>query len=524
LDHEVKIPSCPTLALLFLLLLFADSLSNGELWIVPQVVDSNEISLTFNCATNAYYQIMAADSLVSGDWTITNMGIGSLSPVSWTDSFPQEIQFFRVRSGALKVDIIDPTENDVHLKGEEVKFDGVLEPSGLSDVTYAWSVLEGVCDPSAAFTEDFQTTLKSNGTIKVKLAVTISGTTFEKIRTIKAVLPEVTKLSWENDHALLLGSVGSNAVTDPVWIKTLGGAVTKNQPGAYTQGGFAIAELEIKGNLPLAHSTTVQVKGDGNKANFFAQESAFQNWTWSSGELQLYSSSLSNSVNFFDTLDVTWSYQVKNLSGGWGEWVEMNQSKHILYITLATPVTPEAKPHVTILDYACRWATNRNTEDEVCVGILNNGFSAHYTWSENCYRLSSDFIRLIAAVGIGGSQHYWASNGDSTYGEVGWMCSQRTKLFAPVGGSAGIQEWLWHQWSEAAGSQRDPSAATSKRGDWGGYEDDLFTDYYECTNSSPFGATWVANQSGQSSVCEIYPTNCSYYGNPPIYFWRGPDR
>lgn len=87
-----------------------------------------------------------------------------------------------------------------------------------------------------------------------------------------------------------------------------------------------------------------------------------------------------------------------------------------------------------------------------------------------------------------------------------------------------MREWSWHQWAEAAGSQRDPSAAASKSGAWGGYEDDLFTHYYECTNSVPFGATWVANQSGQSSGCEVYPTNCTYNSSPTVYSWRGPDR
>ena len=421
----------------------------------------------------------------------------------------------------LSVDITDPAEDDVHLVGEEVKFDGELEPTGLSGVTYAWSVLEGTCDPATATTEDFQTTLKSEGTIKVKLAVTVGGTTCEKIRTIKAVLPEVTKLRWENDHDLLQGATGSSAITDPVWTKTLGGAVTKNEPGAYTKDGYATAELEIEGDSTLTHSISVQVKGDGNTENFAAKGATFHNWTWSSGELQLDSSPLYASVNFYDTLDVTWYYRVEKLAGGWGDWVEMNQSEHVLYTTLTTPTFPEATPHVVILSNACHWAANQQTPDSVGVALLDNGFKLHYVWDMTCAYLSSDFVRLNAAVGVSGSQHNWASKGSKTSGNVGWMCWQRTKSFTPVGGSAGVQEWSWHQWAETAGSQRDPSAAAWKSGGWGGYEDDLFTHYYQCTNSSPFGATWVANQSGQSSGCEIYPTNCTYSAGY-LLEWSGP--
>lgn len=443
-----------------------------------------------------------------------------------TESLGSYAVFFwtAVEGSILSVDIVDPDENDVHLVGEEVKFDGELEPTGLSGVTYAWSVLEGTCDPATATTEDFQTTLKSEGTIKVKLEVTIGGTTCEKIRTIEAVLPEVTRLSWKNDHALLEGASGSSAITDPVWVKTLGGGVTKNKPGAYTKDGYATAELEIEGDSPLTHSASVQVKGVGNTENFAAQGATFHNWAWSSGELQLESSPLYASVNFYDTLDVTWYYRVEKLAGGWGDWVEMNGSTHLLYTTLTTPTSPEATPHEVIIDYACRWAANETTEGGVCSSMLNNGFNAHYTWVYDCHRLSSDFIRLVAALGLSGGQHNWASKGSMSAGDVGWMCYQRTKSFTPVGGSAGVREWSWHQWAESAGSQRDPSAAASKSGSWGGYEDDLFTHYYECTNSTPFGAHWVANQSGQSSGCEVYPANCSYDSGPPVYSWRGPDR
>ncbi len=424
---------------------------------------------------------------------------------------------------AITVNITDPAENDVHLQGEEVEFTSSVEPM-VGGETFAWSVVEGTCDPATATTQNFQTTLKSKGTITVKLTLTVNGGSCDATRTITAVLPEVTKLSWDNDIDLYEGSTGSSAITDPVWTKTLGGDITKNEPGAYTAGDDATAELAIEGSSPLTHSASVEVKGAGNTENFYPQGATFHNWTWSPGELELESSPLYESVNFYGTLDITWYYRVQNLAGGWGDWVEMNQSKHWLFTTLTTPTSPEATPHEVIISNACCWAANANDGDSVSVGLLNNGFSAHYTWVFNCHRLSSDFIRLAASVGVSGSQHNWASKGSQTSGQVGWMCYQQTKSFTPVGGSAGIQQWSWHQWAEAAGSQRDPSAAVSLSGAWGGYEDNLFTYYYQCMVSSPFSATWVTNHPGESVGCEVYPANCTYDPNPTTYDWLGPDR
>jgi len=433
-----------------------------------------------------------------------------------------------------KVDIEKPNEADIFLKGEELRFESKVEPSGLGTFTYAWSVTEGSCTPSTGSSADFEATLNSEGTIKVKLEVTVSGVACEDERKIETVVPEVVKISWKNDHDLFKGEWGETAITDPVWIKNLGSSVpAKDEPGAYTRSASATAELEIKASKSLSYSTSVQVQGDGvatDDENFSSKGAYFHHWTWYPGELELTSSPLYSSVNFYETLDIQWQYRVEKLAGGWGEWVDMNQSSQLLYTVLAKPEWPESKPHAVILNYACRWAANATTPDGVCVNILDNGFKVYYKWTGNCNRLACDFIRLIATVGVSGSRHYWASKGERLFfmffrANVGWMCWQRTKSFTPVGRSEGVQEWSWHFWAEAAGSQRDASAAVSKPGTWGGYEDDLFKDYYKCTNSFPFFAgTWVANQSGQSSGCEVYPTNCSYHLNPWLNDWMGPNR
>jgi YD repeat-containing protein len=72
--------------------------SVGDMRLQPQVVGSDAVSVTFDCATDAYYQILAAGSLNSGAWAITNMGLGSLSPASWTGRLPQARLYLCVRA------------------------------------------------------------------------------------------------------------------------------------------------------------------------------------------------------------------------------------------------------------------------------------------------------------------------------------------------------------------------------------------------------------------------------------------
>lgn len=192
---------------------------------------------------------------------------------------------------------------------------------------------------------------------------------------------------------------------------------------------------------------------------------------------------------------------------------------HDFYTLLATPKAPETEPYYEILDYACDWASGTSDAGSVCTDILTNGFNDHYTWKLDCHRLSSDFVRLVTSLGISASQHIWASKG----GTIGNMSNQRTKSFDPVDPEHGLgaQDWSWHQWSEAASYQRDPSANSSKYGSWGGYEDDLFTNYERVIGY--WNYEWVSNQSGQSSGCES-STNRTYSSSPTLWDWRGPDR
>ena len=423
----------------------------------------------------------------------------------------------------VKVEIISPQEEDVHLQGEEIKYSAkVIPPEFGEDKTISWRVLAGSCAPANGTGFAFRTTLNSKGLVKVKAS--LSGFRCETERVISVVRPEVVALSWVDDHLLQEGFSGSTVIEDPVWVKPLGASIERNEPGAYNRGASAKAELTIKAEYPLTHTTHVQVKGGGSPENFYPESAVFYRWNWSSRELVLSSSSLYESINSYNMLDVTWYYRVKSLSGNWNDWIEMTKSSHKLYTTLATPVNPEVHPHVGILDYACLWAEGAKTADSTSQKLLNNGFKNHYTWVYDCNRLSSDFIRLLASIGVQGRQHIWLSNSEKQppYSQLGAMAYQRTRQITPVGGRASVLEWSWHQWAESASSQRDPSAAFSLQGFWGDYEDYLFSHYLE-VKALPFESAWVTNNIGQTVGCEIYPKNCTY-SEGPLYRWRGPDR
>lgn len=212
-----------------------------------------------------------------------------------------------------------------------------------------------------------------------------------------------------------------------------------------------------------------------------------------------------------------WKYQTSTGPADMG-----STGEHLVYTVLATPVTPMTIPWQNILDFACTWADGANTNSGVCLDILSNGFSDHYTWNMDCHRLASDFVKLVSTQGITGLQHKWASLG--YYGVIDDMAYQKTKAFDPVGPTWNYQqiEWSWHQWAEALGAQRDASAAVTLPGSWRDYEDHLFAQYKRIKNTSPYEYEWVNNQPGQSVGCEA-PLHRSYT-TPPLYNWRGPDR
>ncbi len=280
----------------------------------------------------------------------------------WMQVGTRQVTFF-------DFNITEPNENTVFLKGQEIRFAGTVHPSGLNGVSYAWTVVSGNCSPATSNSIEFTPLLASEGIISVKFTVTVSGVSAYKTRSVRSVLPEVTQISWKNDHSMTKWTTGQ-AITDPVWIKTLGGNVTKDEPGAYTKSTHARAELAISGSLPLSQATHVEVRGVGNKENFQSASAVFHYWNWNSGELQLDSSQLYSSVNYYDKLEVNWQYRLRRLSGDYGDWISMNTSSHILYTVDATPA---ASPLYDLgLDKACRYADGAaNFANAINQGIAN---------------------------------------------------------------------------------------------------------------------------------------------------------
>jgi len=202
-------------------------------------------------------------------------------------------------------------------------------------------------------------------------------------------------------------------------------------------------------------------------------------------------------------------------------------TEHTYYTVLAEPKSPELEPRLEILNYACEWAMGENNEDNVCTGILNNGFAEHYNWNGTCYFLASDFLRLVTSLGITGTLHRW---GAMNNGDIGDMERLITIPFDPVGQQYFPPEytsytWYFHQWAETSGIQRDPSAAISLIGDWGTYEDYLFANYkYLSALPNIFDIT--TNHAGHSVGCEApehryyktYPTTSTSI----LSTWQGP--
>jgi hypothetical protein len=212
-------------------------------------------------------------------------------------------------------------------------------------------------------------------------------------------------------------------------------------------------------------------------------------------------------------------------------------TEHTYYTLLSAPVAPSVIPLTSILDYACTWANGKSDANSICSDILKNGFNSHYTWDgTNCSILSSDFVRLVSSLGISASIHLWWAWTPGPESYLDDMSYMRTRPIDPVGNtySLGTREFAWHQWTEASGSQIDPSFNISLPGSWGAYETDLFTNYQKVTSVNPQTLGWVANQPGQSQGCEVYeaddPKNihCRYSSYPSnIYLlneWHGPDR
>ncbi len=309
------------------------------------------------------------------------------------------------------------------------------------------------------------------------------------------------------------------------WVKD-----SVNQPVCYRANRSVRIQARITIEGPSVTSATVSatsLDADGSLGNVNAVTVNFVDGVSSPEYVTFYVTGSTPSSIKKTTTDV-WQWKIANVNGTGCSAKNANQSgPHTVYTVLAQPVSPVVEPSVEWgLDYACIWATGQTTANGAAQALLANGFAQHYSWDYDCHRLSSDFTRMMLSVGLAATQHTWSSKDAG----VGDMCYQKTIAFDPVGRrDYQAYEWYWHQWSESGGYQRDPSAAFSLLGNWGGYEDYLFSDYL--VRQPDWTLLWVPNQPGQSTGCEQYPQHCDHQSGElcspwgaQICDWRGPDR
>jgi hypothetical protein len=306
----------------------------------------------------------------------------------------------------------------------------------------------------------------------------------------------------------------STNVTAPEYVS--GTNVIK--PAAWVRGGAHQVQVTFRAVSTVTSANVWALGGLGGLAGSGSPVTI--HFTGGSAQHNFSVNSVPNTVGKHEFY---WDWKYIDITGTPSVTKSMGKTgQHLVYTTLANPVASLSPPWLVILDYACTWASGSTTNEAVCTNILNNGFANHYTWNGDCMMLASDFVRLVGTQGINGSQHKWASIPPTAIDDMDY---QRTKVIDPVGPAWGNQaiNWSWHQWAEAEGAQRDPSAAASVVGTWGTYEDYLFWKYEKVIGLSPFQTQWVDNQPGQSLGCEA-PAHRSYTSTPPFYAWRGPDR
>jgi hypothetical protein len=317
------------------------------------------------------------------------------------------------------------------------------------------------------------------------------------------------------------------------WVKD-----SLNQPVCYRANRSVRVQARISIEGPLVSSAMISATSsdaDGSLGNVNATTVNFVNGVSSPEYVTLYVAGATPNCIKKTTTDL-WQWKSANVNGSASGERNMNISgPHTVYTILSQPITPVLEPCIDEgLDCACVWANGQTTANGAAEALLANGFAQHYSWNFDCHRLSSDFARMMLSLGNNVTQHTWASTGGPY--QVGDMVKQRTIPFDPVGVQNGpppeyrAYEWYWHQWSESGGYQRDPSAAFSLAGNWGAYEDYLFS-YYE-VKQPDLSFAWEANHPGQSIGCEYYHYpgwHCFYYSGElcgagtPICGWLGFD-
>jgi len=280
----------------------------------------------------------------------------------------------------------EPEIPTVHLVGEELRFAPKIIPSELKNeiTAYEWSFTEGIGEPDSGDKKDFQTTIistksDSDPDVMLHLKLTTSdGNYLEDDRTIKALIPEIVKVNFQNVACSLKSHmdgaiVSSNNIAE--WERDFSKDDPKrNCDAAYVKGSKATCKIKCQAGETLTKKTSVLVLAKGKPENLFPDGAYFKDW---SEEIHMDDGSpLRESIyQYVNNFDYTWFYKVEKLAGGWGKEIKMkrNPTHHNISITRNTISGP---PFQWIVMNLCKLASGlgQNANDKQIVDRIYTDF------------------------------------------------------------------------------------------------------------------------------------------------------
>lgn len=372
-------------------------------------LDGATITNAVTVSSNSAYEVTYAITQ-NGEWDQTNAVTATLT----------------VKDGATTVDAdsltlvafkaaIEPAQDDAFLKAQEIRFQGTVLPPGLDGVTCAWSVVSGTCTPSSASSTNFDTTLSSEGTIKVRLEVTQGGVTVTNERTVTALVPEITEVNFQVDMALKSylhywepGRYVSSA-TVAEWVRPLGQnePITNNNAAFFrntsTQGTADVTcKVKCGASTALSDSVAVQIKAEGTE-DLDPVGAYLSGWT---NTIYLNSGSpLRTTIHqYVNDFAYTWYYRAENLTNGWGDWTEMNANPTLHNLSVLHGPGCEGTPYQWTAMNACK---------------LADGLSADATDKEIVDQIYFNLPNARASDSMCITSNDWAETNKLRYGVLG---------------------------------------------------------------------------------------------------------
>ena len=322
----------------------------------------------------------------------------------------------------------------------------------------------------------------------------------------------------ETADGVTIRTKSGTTITAPEWTSS------RNDPVAFTMSSSKT--IKVKFTCTDADAQDVPIWADktgGNRlgdigrvlVDFSGGSSGYVSFT-------LATSDVGSTIRQLGTVTWTWKYGSGYTMGTTGP--------HKIYTLYSAPTAPEADPRVHILGYACKWADGDANISTASRSILS-GMADHYDYTDNCFELSSDFVRLVRSIGGNAVHRRWARGAQLRQASYYQMTDQTTIPVDPVGSTYGLGALRigFHQWGEVATGTRDPSFNLTLGGNWTDYEDYLYDSYEYCNMEEGCDTEWPdfavqQNQSGQSIGCEDYqttPHRAQYDSCPLIHDWTG---